>query len=130
MQRAVCSVFKCCKVDVLLEQPFLLAQISLAVEPASTTLCLMVVKVVEKVGRPTETDVVANYGLSAIFHPGDLRCQTAAGLWPSSDLRENPLSLTTALNKSKGILVADTYGGVEAYRWARDAYNATLSVCC
>ena len=83
MQRAVCSVFKCCKVDVLLEQPVLLAQISLAVEPASTTLCLMVVKVVEKVGRPTETDVVANYGLSAIFHPGDLRCQT--GGWPLAE---------------------------------------------
>lgn len=129
MQRAVRSAFKCCKVDVLLEQPVLLAQISLAVEPASTTLCLMVVKVVEKGGlqKPTSWRIMVCLPFST-----QVTCDVrlAAGLWPSSDLRENPLSLTTALNKSKGILVADTYGGVEAYRWARDAYNARPSVCC
>ena len=70
----------------------------------------------DRPGKPSDADIVAKYGLAAIFHPCDLRCQTVAGLWPSSEL-------TTCLKKSQGILVADTYGGVEAIRWARDAYN-------
>lgn len=35
-----------------------------------------------------------------------------------------------ALNKASGALVADTYGGVDALMWARQAYNAKRLWLC
>ena len=115
-----CSWFHgCCDISAVL-----LTQISFASEPACATLCLVLMVVVAEKGKPSENDVVAVNVLSSLFHSCDLRSQTAIGLWPSLELRQDPLRLANALTVPRSILVADTYGGVEAVRWARDAYNA------
>lgn len=110
----------CCDISAA----FLLAQISFASEPACATLCFVLMVMVVEKGKPSENDVVAAYGLSSLFHSCDLRSQATIGLWPSLELRQDPLRLANALTVPRSILVADTYGGVEAVRWARDAYNA------
>ena len=61
-------------------------------------------------------------GLGRIFRPHDSRRMATKGLWPGPSMSQSEFREKTATLRS--ILVADTYGGVEAVRWARDAYNA------
>lgn len=68
-------------------------------------------------------------GLSSAFFPLDQRAQTAQGLWPGSALLQDTAKLKEAMHHLSKCLVADTYGGVDAVRWARDAYNNRSLVC-
>lgn len=67
---------------------------------------------------------IQSNGLSSAFYPADLRCQTLMGFWPGEELVKNPEKMHQAVTTLSKCPCADTYGGVEAVRWARDAYNA------
>ena len=73
--------------------------------------------------------MVLELGLPAAFYQLDERQDAARGLWPGSSLKTEP-ALLEALNKASGVLVADTYGGVDALMWARQAYNAKRLWLC
>ena len=70
------------------------------------------------------SDVLRKYGLGAAFAPLDSRCQSVRGLWPGSQVLTDDEALTRVVRELSRCLVADTYGGVEAVKWARDAYNS------
>lgn len=67
---------------------------------------------------------IQSNGLSSAFYPADLRCQTLMGFWPGEALVNDPAKMHEAVSTLSKCLCADTYGGVDAVRWARDAYNA------
>jgi len=69
---------------------------------------------------------VRSHGLSHAFLPDDLRQQTCRGLWPGSDM-VNDQVLEAKLKELCNCLVADSYGGVDAVKWARNAYNSRLT---
>ena len=69
---------------------------------------------------------VRSHGLSHAFLPDDLRQQTCGGLWPGSDM-VNDQVLEAKLKELCNCLVADSYGGVDAVKWARNAYNSRLT---
>ena len=67
---------------------------------------------------------VTRSGLGATYEPADPRRQVASGLWPGEKM--TPQSLKQSVAKLQDILCTDTYGGVDAVRYARDAYNSRL----
>ena len=69
---------------------------------------------------------VRSHGLAHAFLPDDLRQQTCRGLWPGSDM-VNDQVLEAKLKELCNCLVADSYGGVDAVKWARNAYNSRLT---
>ena len=66
-------------------------------------------------------------GVQAAFDSMDARASALAGLWPgpqmtSQELREH-------MNIITDHLACDTYGGVEAIKWARNSYNDRIGRC-
>ena len=75
--------------------------------------------------RPDEKallDVRSN-GVSEAFEPHDLRSDTLRGLWPGADMGTDQV-LADKLEELSKHLVADTYGGVQTVKYARQAYNS------
>ena len=70
---------------------------------------------------------VSREGLPGLFEPADGRRGVFAGLWPGEDMQ--PADLRAAIEDLMSRLPCDTYGGVEAVRWARDSYNQRLGCC-
>ena len=66
---------------------------------------------------------VRSYGVSKAFLPQDARGQVLRGLWPGQEMVTDQV-LGEKLQELSKVLVADTYGGVEAVKWARQAYNS------
>eukprot|EP00438_Fugacium_kawagutii_P010278 Skav225675 [mRNA] locus=scaffold1924:366724:368019:- [translate_table: standard] len=73
-----------------------------------------------------EPEEVRKHGLHTAFSPSDSRAQSVRGLWPGSALLRSDEVLKGAMEELSKYLVADTYGGVDAVRWAREAYNSRL----
>lgn len=61
-------------------------------------------------------------GLSSGFSPGDLRFQSVYGLWPTSKLSDQ--DVWDAWSGLQSTLAGDAYGGKEAIKWGREAYNS------
>ena len=72
-------------------------------------------------------NLVERNGLSVVFEAADPRNSALSGLWPGSNLLEDPSELRVRLHELMAHLVTDTYGGVDAIRHARDAYNSRPS---
>ena len=53
--------------------------------------------------------------------------QALSGLWPGRDMK--PHELYEAVEKLQSVLCCDTCGGVDAVRYARDAYNQRHLSC-
>lgn len=62
-------------------------------------------------------------GLSALFPPADARFDASFGLFASPELLASG-HVVAQVGGLLGSLAADTYGGVDAVAWARDAYNS------
>ena len=67
---------------------------------------------------------VTRQGLSPIFEPCDARHHASQGLWPGPNM--TPEQLKNGVQSLRSVLCSDTYGGVDAVRWARDTYNARI----
>ena len=63
-------------------------------------------------------------GLCKAFFPQDLRYDVCRGLWPSEEMIEDKDACVRAIKALNSVLVSDSYGGVDAVRWARDVYNS------
>ena len=61
-------------------------------------------------------------GLASLFAPCDARRSALHGLWPGPNMGER--DARQALDELLRHLACDSYGGVAAVRYARDAYNA------
>ena len=61
-------------------------------------------------------------GLPALFEPCDARAAATQGLWPGPNM--NAEQLKEAVASLTKTLCSDTYGGVNAVRFARDTYNS------
>ena len=62
-------------------------------------------------------------GISSAFYQHDLRNETLRGLWPGRGMVTDQV-LAEKLGELGAFLVADSYGGVDAVKWARNAYNS------
>ena len=67
---------------------------------------------------------VTRQGLATIFDPCDARRNASQGLWPGPDM--TPEQLKGGLQTLRSVVCSDTYGGVDAVRWARDTYNPRI----
>ena len=77
----------------------------------------------------TVVDVLEG-GLAALFRRADARYDASLGLFASKDFLASG-RVAEKVAELQNILVADTYGGVDAVAWARDAYNARrLAMVC
>ncbi|CAE7358961.1 DSPTP1 [Symbiodinium sp. CCMP2592] len=63
-------------------------------------------------------------GLCKAFYPQDLRHDVCRGLWPSEEMLEDTDKCVRAIKALNSVLVADSYGGVDAVKWARNVYNS------
>ena len=62
--------------------------------------------------------------LPALFEPCDARAAATQGLWPGPNMTE--AQLKEAVLRLTSTLCSDTYGGVNAVRFARDTYNSRM----
>lgn len=65
-------------------------------------------------------------GLQAAFEPMDARASALVGLWPGPDM--SPEQVRQHVDLITEHLTCDTYGGVEAIKWARNCYNERIGV--
>ena len=74
--------------------------------------------------RPDEKVLleVRSFRLSEAFGTHDLRSETLKGPWPGPDMVTDQV-LAEKLDELSKHLVAETYGGVQAVKLARRAYN-------
>ncbi|CAL1159390.1 unnamed protein product [Cladocopium goreaui] len=114
--------------NILQEEMQILQRIpdGLAEEWAFGQVCAKQILALVKQGDEEQglSDVLRKHGLGAAFAPLDSRCQSVRGLWPGSQVLTDDEALTRVVRELSRCLVTDTYGGVEAVKWARDAYNS------